>query len=221
MKKLLILFVFAITSSFSQGQVFDFWSNKAYKIAMKGASSFINAENISRQSEEMQIVVFSYVDPSTSTGYFIVSNFSKVQEIEKMINSDNGFSFIGYEEVTFNKDLFLEMYMKRGGYQKIQFSTNKPKEITMGLHKDLTTNLYTKALDVWEDFYGKGDGGKLNGVPQHYPVFVNTGNPENDNLKFEQAKQEWIKNYPEETEYSTGRPYEGVKNKESKNSEKK
>lgn len=41
----------------------------------------------------------------------------------------------------------------------------------------------------------------------HYPVFVDTGNPEYDALQFDKAKQEWIVNYPEEVEKLTSRSY--------------
>jgi hypothetical protein len=48
----------------------------------------------------------------------------------------------------------------------------------------------------------------LSGNPApHQPVFVDTGNPEADNAAYEQAKQEWIQNYPEEVEKVTGRSY--------------
>lgn len=46
------------------------------------------------------------------------------------------------------------------------------------------------------------------GMPEHYPVFVNTGNENYDNSVYEQAKQEWIKNYPNEVEELTRRSYQ-------------
>lgn len=42
-------------------------------------------------------------------------------------------------------------------------------------------------------------------VAPHYPDFINTGNPEQDAQNFDKAKQEWIKNYPEEVEKLTGK----------------
>jgi len=50
------------------------------------------------------------------------------------------------------------------------------------------------------------------GMPEHYPVFVDTGNPEYDNSVYDQAKQEWIKNYPEEVSKITGRKIDEFSN---------
>ncbi len=49
---------------------------------------------------------------------------------------------------------------------------------------------------------------RADGMPEHYPVFIDTGNPDHDNSVYDQAKQEWIKNYPEEVEQITGRSYQ-------------
>jgi hypothetical protein len=38
----------------------------------------------------------------------------------------------------------------------------------------------------------------------HYPDYVNTGNPELDAQTFDRAKQEWIKNYPDEVNILRG-----------------
>lgn len=51
---------------------------------------------------------------------------------------------------------------------------------------------------------------RSDGMPEHYPVYENTGNPDYDNSVYEQAKQEWIKNYPVEVELLTGRQYEKI-----------
>jgi hypothetical protein len=39
----------------------------------------------------------------------------------------------------------------------------------------------------------------------HYPIYINTGNPELDAQTFDKAKQEWIKNYPYEVEKLRGK----------------
>lgn len=220
-KYLTILFAILVTPSLSQAQIFDFWNNKAYKISIKGVENSTKANFISSQIEDKQLAVFSYIDPTSNAGYFIVNNFSKIKEIENEINNSSGYSFISANEVVFNKETFLEMYMKRSGFEKSQFSNNKPKEILMGENKDLTTNLYSKALEVWENYYSKAFDEKRNDLPEHYPVFVNTGNPENDSRMYEQAKQEWLKNYPEESQYSTGSPYQDDKAKKAKSAENK
>ncbi len=214
MKKLLILFVLMSSTSFSQGgPSFNFEKNKAFKITMKGASDFAKADLVSRQMEKMQLAIFSVVDPQTSTGFFIVDNINKVQGIEKALNNLNGFSFVAFEEVSLTEDLFLEMYLKRGGFEKADYSKNKPKQIMMGPDVNLTNSLYRKAIDLWEKDYSKAYQNNLNGRPEHYPVFVSTGNPEKDSYSFELAKQEWIKNYPKEAESYSGIPYQGEKAK--------
>jgi hypothetical protein len=56
---------------------------------------------------------------------------------------------------------------------------------------------------------------RSDGMPDHYPYYISTGNPEYDNSIYDQAKQEWIKNYPNEVELMTGRSYQnstGLKN---------
>lgn len=220
MKYLAILFVIVVSPSLSQAQIFDFWNNKAYKITIKGVDDVAKADVISREIESKQLVVFSYIDPKTNSGYIVVNNFSKVKEVENKINNTSGYSLINVNEVEFNKEIFLELYMKRGGFEKPQFSNNKPKEILMSENKDLTTILYSKALEVWENYYSKAFDEKKNDLPEHYPVFVNTGNQENDSRRYEQAKQEWLKNYPEESQYSTGVPYQDDKEKKAANNEK-
>lgn len=137
---------------YSQEPVFNFESNKLYKISMKGLSSPERADMIARTVEKMQIVIFSYFDPMTKKGYCIVDNFYKVHEIEKALNN-NGFIYYSYEEIPLNEDNFLEMYMKRSGIESKDFSTNPPKKYTMGPFNKLTDDLYNKALETWNKKY--------------------------------------------------------------------
>jgi hypothetical protein len=57
------------------------------------------------------------------------------------------------------------------------------------------------------------------GMPEHYPIYKSTGNSEFDNSVYDQAKQEWIKNYPAEVEKITGRKHSEFvdEKKENKN----
>lgn len=222
MKKLLILFVFISSTCFSQvGPVFNFEKNKAYKITLKGADNLVKADNIERQIEKLQLAIFSFVDPAISTGYFVVDNFNQLQGIKNTLNNEKGFSFIGFEEIPLTEEIFLEMYMKRCGFEKTEFSKNIPKQIVMGPYQELSSSLYLKALIVWEKEY-KNAYNKLQGLPEHYPVFFNTDNPEYDNSKYDLAKKEWIKNYPDEVVQITGRSYKDATGKEDpKDIEKK
>jgi len=155
MKKLIILFVFISSTCFSQDIIFNFQKAQLYKITMEGANDFNKADNIGRTMEKMQLAIFSYVDPTTSTGYFIVDNFYKVHEIEKMINNKDGYSYTGSEEFQLTEDNFLEMYMKRGGYEPDEFSSQPPKKIIMGPFNELTNSLYNKANEIWDKKYKK------------------------------------------------------------------
>ena len=155
MKKLIILFVFISSTCFSQDIIFNFQKAQLYKITMEGANDFNKADNIGRTMEKMQLAIFSYVDTTTSTGYFIVDNFYKVHEIEKAINNQSGYKYIGFEEMQLSETLFLEIYMKRGGFGTAEFSNQPPKKIQMGPFNELTNSLFNKANEIWDKKYKK------------------------------------------------------------------
>lgn len=180
MKKILIVLVFISSACIAQEPVFNFEKNKAYKITMKGADDFNKADNIARSSEKMQLAVFSYVDPTTSTGYFIVDNFYKVHEIEKMINNQDGYNYTGYEELQLTEDFFLDIYMKRGGFEPSEFSNQTPKKVQMGPFTELSNSLYTRAKKVW-----------VNKYPESYKALI----PPKKELTPEELKEKQIKGY--------------------------
>lgn len=39
---------------------------------------------------------------------------------------------------------------------------------------------------------------RTDGMPEHYPVFINTGNPDIDNANYDNLKKDWMENYPVE-----------------------
>ncbi|MBI5539112.1 MAG: hypothetical protein HY951_03580 [Bacteroidia bacterium] len=53
-------------------------------------------------------------------------------------------------------------------------------------------------------------------VSEHSPVFISTGNADYDNSVYDKAKQEWIKNYPEEYNNVYGITTESKNNIEKK-----
>ena len=53
-------------------------------------------------------------------------------------------------------------------------------------------------------------------MSEHSPVFISTGNADYDNSVYDKAKQEWIKNYPEEYNKVYG-VSKGIENKIEKN----
>jgi hypothetical protein len=202
MKSLWILFFFLSATCFSQQEpVFNFEKNKAYKIFLKGADDFKKADEIGRQMEKMQLAIFSYVDSVNGIGYFIVDNFYKVHEIEKMINNTDGYSYIGFEEIPLNGDNFLDMYMKRGGFENNEFSSNAPKKVMMGPFENLSKSLYKKAVSVWVQKYPENkemvEKYYIEKIKNEVPKFVDTGNPEKDNQEYNKAKEKWINENPE------------------------
>jgi len=155
MKKLIIVLILFAETCFSQEMIFNFEKDKIYKINIDGATDFNKADNIARLMEKTKLSLFSYVDFNTSTGYFVVDNFYKVHEIEKMINNQNGYKYLGYEELQLTEDMFLDIYMKRSGYEPAEYPLDEPKKITMGPFNNLTNGLYSKALEIWKNKYLK------------------------------------------------------------------
>ena len=155
MKKLIFLLIFISGYCYAQQPVFNFEANKAYKIQIQGISNAAEADNIARSAEKMQMSIFSFVDHLTGYGFFIVDNFYKVHEIEKLINNKGKYLCEGSEEIVLSEDKFLEIYMMRGGFKYPEFSINIPKEIVMGPYKELTYSLFSKAISIWKKAYSK------------------------------------------------------------------
>lgn len=60
-----------------------------------------------------------------------------------------------------------------------------------------------------------GDAKRHDGMPEHYPVFVDTGKPETDKAKYDNDKKNWLKSYPKEVEALMGKSYYEVVSGES------
>ena len=204
MKKLLVLVMLISGYCYAQEPVFNFNQNKIYKINIAGADNVKTADEVARLIEKNLLCVFSYVDPLTGTGYFIVDNFYKVHEIEKMINNSDGLAYLSFEEIPLTEDLFLEMYMKRGGFEKAEFSNNPPKMIIMGPYNELSKALYKKAVSIWVLKYPENknmiESYYIEDVRKELPKFIDTGNPKQDSLKYFKAKDKWILENPEKYE---------------------
>lgn len=198
MKKIFILLMFLSNICFSQEVLLNLDANKLVKIQMNGVNNFSKADMVSRQMEKFQLAIFSYVDSVNGIGLFIIDNLNKLPQIENMIPNISGCSFVNSEEIVLNEDVFLEMYKKRGGSKDIGTVNVKPNLVVMGPNMDLTNMLLAKAIEIWDRKYSAAYKNVSQGLPEHYPMIVNTGNSEFDTNKFEQLKQEWIKNYPEE-----------------------
>lgn len=215
-----VFFSLQTLSLISQNQPIELSRKSVYKINIRGVESFDKADLLSRQIEKLQLAIFSYVDPITGFGYFIVENNEKEVEIQSTVNSENGCSVISSQKIDFTDELFLEMYMKRSGFNVNEFSTNIPIEVVLGPNKELTRNLFSQAIAIWKNNY-LTTYNKSIGVAYHHPIFINTGDSDDDNLKFEQEKQNWLTNYPDEVEQMTGRSFKDATEKEHPNDIKK
>lgn len=209
---ILVFFLLVTLTSIAQNQTIDLSKKIALKISIKGADSIDKADLIGRQIEKLQLALFSYVDPTSGIGYFIVENNEKEIEIQSTVNSEQGYSITESQQINLTDELFIEMYMKRGGFQKNEFATNTPKIILLGSNNDLTNSLYLKAIVVWKSLYSISYNKSI-GAAEHHPIFVNTGNPNNDNEMYNQEKQNWVNNYPNEVEQMTGRSFQDATNK--------
>lgn len=210
---ILIFFLVVTSTAFSQNQTMDLSKKMAYKISIKGADNIDKVDLIGRQIEKLQLAIFSYIDPITGFGYFIVENNEKEVEIQSAVKSEQGYSVIESQKIDLTDELFLEMYMKRSGFKKNEFGINIPTEVVLGPNKELTKSLFCKAISIWEKYY-LTTYNKSIGVADHHPIYVNTGNLDDDNFKFDQEKQNWVTNYPDEVEQMTGRSYKDATDKE-------
>lgn len=215
-----VFFSLQTLSLISQNQPAELSRKTVYKINIRGVECFDKADLLSRQIEKLQLAIFSYVDQITGFGYFIVENNEKEAEIRNTVNSENGCSIIESQKIDLTDELFLEMYMKRSGFNINEFSTNIPTEVVLGPNKELTRSLFCHAIAIWKNNY-LTTYNKSIGVTDHHPIYINTGNSDDDNLKFEQEKQNWLTNYPDEVEKMTGRSFKDTTEKEHPNDIKK
>jgi hypothetical protein len=214
MKSWIVFFLFVSTIGYSQSSDFNLSELKAFKTTIGNLSNQEQAIIIENTLEKILMSEFSFVDYSTKTGYFIIKNNNYIAAIEANINSLNNYTCSNSQEITLDENLFLEMYSKRGGMKNGDLKNQPPNYYFVNGNDKKTELLYQVAKEIWVKKYPESYNALYNSdnkgkeyVPEHYPVFVNTGNPENDNFIFDKAKQEWIKNYPDEVEQATGRSY--------------
>jgi hypothetical protein len=196
MKKLIFLLLLLSGYCYGQTPVFEFEKDKLYKIQILGVNDSADADNIARTMEKMGLSIFSFVDFKTGFGYFIVDNYYKVHEIEKMINNKDKYAYVGYQDMALTEDNFLEIYLKRGGVSESNFSEKPPKKIIMGPFNDLTSALYKKAVAVWVKKYPEKstliESYYIEKIRSELPKFEDTGNPKKDSLHYYKLKDKWI-----------------------------
>lgn len=228
MKSLVVLFLFVTTISFSQNSNVNLSDFKAYKIALGNLSNQEQAINIAKTTEKELLSEFSWIDFSSGVGYFIVKNNKNITATESYLRSLNNINFSNTQEIRLEDNLFLELYSKKSGIKNESLQNQIPDYINLA-SKTTSELFYQTAKEIWSNKYPENYKAIYNAedknrniqkdenTPEHYPVYINTGNPDYDNSVYDQAKKEWIINYPGEVEQLTGRSYEdvtGLKKKE-------
>ncbi len=207
MKSLIVFFLFVSTIGYSQNSDFNLADYKAFKTTISNMSNKEQSVFIENTMEKNLMAEFSYVDFSTGTGYFIIKNNNYIAAIEAIINSLNNYTCSNSQELALTDNLFLEMYTKRGGLKNEDLKNQPPNYFYVNGNQKKTELLYQIAKEKWIKKYPESYNSLYNSnseskeyIPEHYPVLINTGNPESDNAINAKAKQEWLKNFPEEYE---------------------
>jgi hypothetical protein len=178
---------------------------KAFKTVIGNLSNKDQALIIENTMEKQLMAEFSWVDVSTGVGYFIIKNTNYIVAIESIINSLNNYTCSNSQEITLDENLFFNMYSNKGGLAMEELKNMPLNFVEVNGNRKKSEELYEKAKELWIKKYPEiynniynSDKKSEEYIPEHYPVFVKTGNPEYDNDVFAKAKQEWVKNYPEE-----------------------
>lgn len=126
-----------------------------YKIYVTGIQDSMRADYLARGLEKNNLVIFSAFSYSENFGYVILDSQLSIELVNNYIDglSDKGYKFVKYEETSFNKDKFLEIYYMRNNIKKEDISKSMPKYIQLGPKNELSNQLYDLATKIWEEKY--------------------------------------------------------------------
>lgn len=214
MKSLIVFFLFVTTVGYSQSSEFNFNDYKAYKMTINNLPSSEQAMYLARLTEKNLLSEFTWIDYTAGMGYFIIKKENSCSEIEKLIGKTYNLTVSDSKELILNDDFFLNMYLQKGGIKGECVLNQPPNYVYLGKGNESKTELfYHIAKEIWVKKYpeyynayytnNSEKKGSKEEMPRHYPIYVNTGNVEYDSSAYDKAKQEWIKNYPEEVEQLT------------------
>lgn len=79
--------------------------------------------------------------------------------------------------------------------------------LSQGLDYDYSTVkvIYNQNSPIYKEQKQKMQKNRNDGMPEHYPIFIDTGDSKLDNENYENEKQLWVQEYPEEVAKLTGR----------------
>lgn len=123
--------------------------------------------------------------------YFKVSNVNSITDIEnlkKLFSNDSGIK---------NFQINNEGECKMVVSPEINAVYIRKKLLTIGNDFDLTSILINDKSTLKEMIIPLQKN-RTDGMPDHYPIFINTGNPDFDNANYDYLKKDWIENYPVE-----------------------
>lgn len=123
--------------------------------------------------------------------YFKINNLANDEDIENLNRVFSGDA--GIREHSLNKARGCKLVIS----QAIDAEYIRGRLLSAGLDYDLSTILVNDAL-VLKDMIAPLQKNRTDGMPEHYPVYINTGRPDIDNALFDCLKKEWVRDYPSE-----------------------
>ena len=143
--------LFALTLK-SQSTFFDLSAYKLFNYQINSALDTKTADYLTLTSEKTNLSVFSFVDGHSGKAYFFVEKNSDYKELGLLLKS-NGCQISDFEEIPPAEDIFLEIYMNRGGISTDEIPEHMPKFIQIGPDNELSNDLYNLAKKTWVKKY--------------------------------------------------------------------
>lgn len=208
MRSLILLFLFITILGYSQSTKIYLADYKTYNIIISNLDNQNMADELAGTIQKSFLSEFAWIDYPSGKGYFIMEKNKPVSKIEAVIKNTNNYTFSNTQEIDLSDDLYLEIYTRKGRMEVSALSFQEPKYLMIE-NENTSALFFHNAKEIWIKNYPEAYNSvyhvKVNNnnkeyIPEHYPKFINTGNPEQDNSVYAKSKQEWLKNYPEEVE---------------------
>ena len=136
----------------SQEPVFNLAAHKLYHFQINSTVDSNKADVLTRSTEKMKLAVFSFVEENTGKAYFFVNNNADQKELRQYL-TENGCHISDFEEIQPSNDIFLEIFMNRGGISTDKIPEQLPKYIQLGPNTELSKMLFNLANQIWEKKY--------------------------------------------------------------------
>lgn len=132
----------------SQSTFFDLSAYKLFNYQINSTIDTKTADYLTLTSEKTDLSVFSFVDSHSGKAYFFVEKNCDKKELGLLLRN-NGCQISDFEEISPAEDIFLEIYMNRGGISTDEIPEHLPKFIQIGPNKELSNDLYNLAKKTW------------------------------------------------------------------------